>query len=525
MATSNHSSVAAPHEQTRTNLSFHLLTSEGRDFLISPSENQTKEVDALRNVLAPHILTIAPVKVNELQGKTVGLYFSANWYPHCQNFTPLLASVYNQLKEKDAEFEIVFVSSDEDQNSFVKFHSTMPWLAIPFSDLQSKKGLTQRFQIEGIPSLVVLDPQGNLIQMDGVDLIYRYGVQAFPFTPERIAELQAEEKANHESQTLEKLLATDCRDYVVLDNGKVPISDLLGKTVGLYFSAQWCPPCKKFTPRLVAVYNNLKEKKEDFEIIFISIDRDEEGYLDCCKSMPWPALPYGDKTVKVLSKYFNIQGIPSLVIIGPDGKTVTKEGRNLINLHLEMAYPFTEAQLLLLQEKQDEEAKRYPKSFHHVGHRHVLNLVSAASGGGPFICCECDEQGSGWAYQCIECGYEVHLKCAQEVDSENPEMEKNHRDWLNVATLGGKLMGFINHQTPFTAKIRSLVTFPKQVFRVYVCLLGKTVSGKTIFPFSAVGDNVGTEMAQSVTMLVSAKRKTEPYFPEAQALHLVETFL
>lgn len=222
---------------------------------------------------------------------------------------------------------------------------------------------------------------------------------------------------------------------------QVPISGLVGKTVGLYFSAQWCPPCVKFTPRLVSVYKNLKEKNEDFEIVFISIDRDEAGYLECCISMPWLALPYGDETAKALSKYFNIQGIPSLIIIGPDGKTVTKEGRNLINLHSEMAYPFTEAQLLLVQEKLDEEAKSYPRSFHHVGHRHILNLVSASSGGGPFICCECDEQGSGWAYQCIDCGYEVHLKCVQEVDKDNQmecvqEVNKDKPEKKQVRTGG-----------------------------------------------------------------------------------------
>ena len=205
---------------------------------------------------------------------------------------------------------------------------------------------------------------------------------------------------------------------------QVPISQLVGKTVGLYFSAQWCPPCEKFTPRLITVYNSLKDKTQDFEIVFISVDRDEAGYLNCYQSMPWFAFPYEDETIKFLLKYFDVQAIPSLVIIGPDGKTVTREGRNLINLHLDMAYPFTETQLLRIQERLDEEAKSYPTSFNHVRHRHMLNIVSEGSGGGPFICCECDEQGSGWAYQCIQCGYEIHLKCAREVGEDNQEDRK-----------------------------------------------------------------------------------------------------
>jgi len=199
---------------------------------------------------------------------------------------------------------------------------------------------------------------------------------------------------------------------------QVPISSLVGKTVGLYFSAHRCLPCTKFTSKLVSIYSNLREKNEDFEIVFVSLDRDKDGYLQCYSDMPWLALPYDAEFSKSLSWYFDIQGIPTLVIIGPDGRTVTREGRNLINLHLEMAFPFTEAQLRLLQEKMDEEAKSYPSSFNHVGHRHVLNLVSENSGGGPFICCECEEQGLGWAYQCLGCGYEVHLKCVREVEGD-----------------------------------------------------------------------------------------------------------
>jgi len=140
--------------------------------------------------------------------------------------------------------------------------------------------------------------------------------------------------------------------------------------------------------------------------------------------MPWLALPFGDEKIKELSRYFDIRGIPSLVVVGPDGKTVTSEGRNLINLHWERAYPFTVGRLAEIQKEIDEEAKSFPKIFHHAGHLHVLNLVSAESGGGPYICCVCDEQGSGWAYQCVQCGYELHPKCAQEV---SPNENEQHQ--------------------------------------------------------------------------------------------------
>lgn len=386
-----------------------LLTSKDRDFLLSQTGNQ--------------------VKVPDLEGKVIGLYFAANWYPPCRNFTKVLISAYEQIKSSGSNFEVVFVSSDEDLEAFDNYRALMPWLAVPFSDLETKKALNKRFDVEGIPCLVILQPNhgedGKTLH-DGVELIYRYGVQVFPFTEDRLEELKKEEKEKHESQTLSNLLMNQDRDYLLshsTSNHQVPIDSLIGKTVGLYFSAQWCVPGVKFTPKLISMYQKIKQmligkqhSDEDFEIVLVSSDRDQTEFDSHFHTMPWPALPFGDPIIKHLTRYFDVQGIPCLVIVGPDGKTITKNGRNLINLYQENAYPFTEAKLEELEKQMDEEAKSLPKSEYHQGHRHELNLVSEGNGGGPFICCDCDEQGSGWAYQCIECGYEVHPKCVRVVN-------------------------------------------------------------------------------------------------------------
>lgn len=44
------------------------------------------------------------------------IYFSAHWCPPCRGFTPQLATAYNDATNKD--FEIIFMSSDKDQESF-----------------------------------------------------------------------------------------------------------------------------------------------------------------------------------------------------------------------------------------------------------------------------------------------------------------------------------------------------------------------------------------------------------------------
>ena len=61
----------------------------------------------------------APLDKSAIDGKVLGLYFSAHWCPPCRGFTPKLAEWYKSVKETLPEFEIVFASSDRDQVSCV----------------------------------------------------------------------------------------------------------------------------------------------------------------------------------------------------------------------------------------------------------------------------------------------------------------------------------------------------------------------------------------------------------------------
>lgn len=104
------------------------------------------------------------------------------------------------------------------------------------------------------------------------------------------------------------------------------------KQIALYFSAHWCPPCRGFTPKLAETYKAMKAAEKDFEIVFISSDRDR----DACKSyhgeQPWLCLPYEDRDRKAaLSKKFKVQGIPSLVILDGEGKLVSAKGRSFVS--------------------------------------------------------------------------------------------------------------------------------------------------------------------------------------------------
>lgn len=89
-----------------------------------------------------------------------------------------------------------------------------------------------------------------------------------------------------------------------------------------------CGPCRAFTPELIKTYNKVNEQGKKFEIIFCSSDRSEDDFNSYFGTMPWLALPYDDSRKKALSRHFDISGIPSLVLVEGDAKTIiTKSGR------------------------------------------------------------------------------------------------------------------------------------------------------------------------------------------------------
>lgn len=107
---------------------------------------------------------------------------------------------------------------------------------------------------------------------------------------------------------------------------------LAGKTsIGIYFSAHWCPPCRQFTPQLAGWYNGAFKAK-GMEIVFVSSDKDQAAFTGYYGEQPWIALPFEKRDVKAeLSKKYKVQGVPTLVILNSEGKTITTEGRTAVS--------------------------------------------------------------------------------------------------------------------------------------------------------------------------------------------------
>jgi len=91
-------------------------------------------------------------------------YYTASWCGPCQKFTPGLVDFYNKNKEGSDKFELVLISSDQDEDAMEAYakEKKMPW---PQLKLNKVKKFEKDFDhgVSGIPTVVVCDLKGEIV--------------------------------------------------------------------------------------------------------------------------------------------------------------------------------------------------------------------------------------------------------------------------------------------------------------------------------------------------------------------------
>lgn len=109
----------------------------------------------------------------------------------------------------------------------------------------------------------------------------------------------------------------------------VKLSDYLGKGkyVLLEFWASWCGPCRADIPHLKEVY--ALYHPEGFEVIGISMDDKKENWLKAIDEEKLPWLQVSDLKAfnSDVSKLYGVSGIPTCLLIDPEGTIVTRNMR------------------------------------------------------------------------------------------------------------------------------------------------------------------------------------------------------
>ncbi|CAF3933953.1 unnamed protein product [Rotaria magnacalcarata] len=104
-----------------------------------PDPNNSDEID-IKNIWKSDI-------------KSIGFYFTVHWCLPGHSFTRELTEFYEEAQTKRDPFHIIYISCDEEEESFNDYRSEMPWLAAPWK--------------LDIPSLIVVSFDGKILSRYG----------------------------------------------------------------------------------------------------------------------------------------------------------------------------------------------------------------------------------------------------------------------------------------------------------------------------------------------------------------------
>ena len=108
-----------------------------------------------------------------------------------------------------------------------------------------------------------------------------------------------------------------------MDGKTFKLSQLKGKTVVLDFWASWCPDCRKDAPEVVRMYKEYAPQGVEF--VGVSMDTDVAAWRKACEQFGITFTQVSElRNFKEtdIAKAYGVRWIPSMVVIGKDGKVV-----------------------------------------------------------------------------------------------------------------------------------------------------------------------------------------------------------
>ena len=132
--------------------------------------------------------------------------------------------------------------------------------------------------------------------------------------------------------TLEKLDFSHSGDppgaapFYLADGSAHTLDEFKGKTILVNFWATWCSPCEKEMPSLGALEK--ARGGDDFQIVAISVDaaEDKDYAVKRLKELGAPNIPFRIVTPEQYELVYDsgVQGFPTSILYGPDGKEIAR---------------------------------------------------------------------------------------------------------------------------------------------------------------------------------------------------------
>ena len=296
------------------------------------------------------------------KGGVIALYFSAYWSPPDRMFTARLAPIYREIRETNKDFEIIFVSSDTDNDAFKQYHEQQPWLAVPFTNVESRRALRDKYNIMGCPVLVLLTADtGDTIITNGGKVIEDFGASGFPFTKRRLVLCKKEVQMKKEEVLKENIAFLG--KLVTMDESitEVELYRMIhtSKAVAIAFIRGGCHGSNLILGKLVEIQQNIGE--ENLTVIIVPMMKENEDFSEktLVKMRRLVMIPRGDRALEFADRFKPVfKGIraPHVLVINAENEVsiriLSEDAGHYIYFYGEHAFPWTADAIDTYKEKE-----------------------------------------------------------------------------------------------------------------------------------------------------------------------------
>nr|PVC54647.1 hypothetical protein MACL_00001155 [Theileria orientalis] len=229
----------------------------------------------------------------------------------------MLKKSYEALKRNGKKVAIVLVDMSKNFDASYEFFKGKPYYAVPFGDLRRKRNLQTLFNLIYVPSVVVLDSEGNLVKDRCLNLFYDR-INEFPWRNFRFLDVLP--------------------DYLV-DGANQPVhkSTLEGKFIGVFLFTGNPDWDKVFRKNLSNMYEYMDKVTEgNFRVVTLDFDKEGQLKSDSEGANPeWLTVNKSDQShASAMIEFLNLGMLNRFVLLDSEGREYVSN----VNIYEERFY-------------------------------------------------------------------------------------------------------------------------------------------------------------------------------------------